>query len=253
MLSPWPPLRRYLERNSARALFQRPMEICTERPLISFTFDDFPRSALLTGGAILKGFGLSATYYASIGLLGEESPSGKIFVLDDLRSAVEDGHELGCHTFSHCHSWQTETRAFEESVIQNRVTLSELLPEAQFKSFSYPMSEPRPLTKRAISKHFLCCRAGGQTINAGAADLNQLSAFFLEKVHGNLQAIKDLIDLNKSARGWVIFATHDIALHPSPYGCTPEFFEDVVRYAVSSGAQILPVARALEAIRGSRC
>jgi hypothetical protein len=33
------------------------------------------------------------------------------------------------------------------------------------------------------------------------------------------------------------------------YGCTPEFFEDIVRSARSSGARILPVAEALEALR----
>ena len=31
-------------------------------------------------------------------------------------------------------------------------------------------------------------------------------------------------------------------------GCTPSFFEDIVKYSVDSGARILPVAKALEAI-----
>ena len=142
-----------------------PRQFSLDRPLISFTFDDFPRTALLNGGAILKRFGLTATYFTAMGLIGKDSPSGPIENEEDLIKALEDGHELGCHTYSHCHSWTTPTSTFEESVNLNGVALGELVPGHQFKSFSYPISEPRPLTKRAVSKYFQCCRAGGQTLN----------------------------------------------------------------------------------------
>jgi peptidoglycan/xylan/chitin deacetylase (PgdA/CDA1 family) len=231
--------------------FRRRLAIRTPHPLISFTFDDFPRSAFLAGGAILSQYGLSGTYYTSLGLMGKDGPSGLLYGQDDLGALLEQGHELGCHTFSHCHSWETETAAFEDSIIQNRAALNKLVPGAEFKSLSYPISEPRPMTKRAISKHFLCCRGGGQTLNVGTADLNQLAAYFLEKSRDNIQAVKNLIDLNREVRGWIIFATHDVSSPPSPFGCTPALFEDAVRYAVDSGAQVLPVARALEVIRSS--
>jgi len=225
--------------------------IRTQLPLISFTFDDFPRSALLAGGAILNRYGLAGTYYVSLGILGKDSPSERMCVLDDLTALLEQGHELGCHTFSHCHSWDTGKVAFEDSIIQNRAALGELIPGAEFKSLSYPISEPRPVTKRQCSKYFLCCRGGGQTLNVGTADLNQLSAYFLEQSRDNIQAVKNLIDLNREVRGWIIFATHDVSENPSPFGCTPEFFEDVVQYAVGSGARILPVVRALETLRAA--
>ncbi len=249
---PWEPIRRYVARNSARVLFRRPIAIRTERPLVSFTFDDFPRTALLSGGAILKRYGASGTFYTALGLLGEDSVSGQLFILDDLKRALDDGHELGCHTFSHLDSWHTDPTVFEESIVRNRIALNEIAPKIQFKSFSYPLSTPHPMVKRAASRHFLCCRGGGQKINAGTADLNQLSAFFLEKAKGDLQSIKELIDRNKRERGWVIFATHDVSSNPSPYGCTPEFFENVVRYAQESGAQIVPVVSALNALGASK-
>jgi glycosyltransferase involved in cell wall biosynthesis/peptidoglycan/xylan/chitin deacetylase (PgdA/CDA1 family) len=221
--------------------------------LISFTFDDFPRSALLTGGAILNSFGLAGTYYASLGLAGKETASGEIFSSGDLTTLFEQGHELGCHTFAHFDSWDTDTGAFEDSIIKNRSALNELFPGAEFESFAYPISSPRPLLKARIVHHFVCCRGGGQTINVGRTDLNQLSAFFLEKSRDNIQAIKDVIDCNQRARGWLIFATHDVSDHPTPFGCTPEFFERVVRYAVSSGAQILPVIKTLEVLGAPGC
>jgi hypothetical protein len=95
----------------------------------------------------------------------------------------------------------------------------------------------------------MCCRCGGQTFNKGTIDLNLLNAFFLEKSLHNATSVKDLIDKNCLVRGWLIFATHDISETPSPYGCTPSFFEDIVKHSVDSGAKILPVAEALDAIR----
>ena len=251
MPGPLVKVRRYVQRKSARLVFQRPQTIQLDRPLISFTFDDFPRTALINGGAILKRFGLTATYFIAMGLIGKDSPSGPIENEEDLIKALEDGHELGCHTYSHCHSWTTPTSTFEESVHLNGVALGELVPGHQFKSFSYPISEPRPLTKRAVSKYFQCCRAGGQTLNTRTADLNQLAAYFLERSKNGLQEVRELIELNREECGWIIFATHDVTENPSPYGCTPEFFEDVVQYAVDSGAQILPVVQALERIQSS--
>lgn len=246
----WTRLHNYYKRNAASLLFKRPLRIDTQVPLISFTFDDFPRSALLSGGAILNRYGLAGTYYTAVGLLGKDGPSGPLYTRDDLGTLLERGHELGCHTFSHCHSWNTDAGVFENSVIQNRDALRALLPRAEFKSLSYPISEPRPSTKRVVARYFQCCRGGGQVINAGTADLNQLAAYFLEKSKDRIQPVKDLIDLNRESRGWTIFATHDVSPNPSPFGCTPDFFEEVVHYAVSSGARVLPVAKALDTIVG---
>jgi peptidoglycan/xylan/chitin deacetylase (PgdA/CDA1 family) len=249
---PWTRAHNYYKRNVSRVLFRKPTAINLENPLISFTFDDFPRSALLTGGAILAANRIAGTYYTALGLLGTQGPSGPLFLLDDLLSLLAEGHELGSHTYSHCHSWETDTSAFERSVVENGSALRKLIPGAEFKSFSYPISEPRPLTKRNTARHFLSCRGGGQTFNAGRADLNRLAGYFLEKSRDNLQAVRDVIEENRRARGWLIFATHDIAENPSPYGCTPGFFEEVVESAINSGASILPVAEALEVVRSGQ-
>ncbi len=246
--NPWSRLVGYYQRRAGSHASRRPFLINLQRPLISFTFDDFPRSALLAGGAILKRFGLAGTYFASFGLVGKETPSGQIFFPDDLTTLLEQGHELGCHTFAHCDSWATATKTFENSIIQNHAALDRLFPHCEFKTFSYPISLPRPKTKARIANYFLCCRGGGQAFNAGKTDLNQLSAYFLEKSRDNFQAVKDVIDHNRQACGWLILVTHDISNNPTPFGCTPEFFERVVEYAIGSGAQIVPVVEALEVL-----
>jgi len=222
-----------------------------KEPFISFSFDDFPVSAVTVGGAILKQHGFAGTYYASLGLMGQDSPTGLIFSSRDLEKLLDDGHELGCHTFAHCHAWETEPRVFEESILENRRALEKVVPGASFKTMSYPIACPRPETKRRMGKYFACCRGGGQTLNAGSTDLNYLSAFFLEQSRHDPGAVKRMIERNCRAYGWLIFATHDVCDAPSPFGCTPDFFEIIVRCAASCGARVLPVGAAWEAISGS--
>jgi len=239
-------LQRAYRHRVAGLLFRKRVATRPERPLISFTFDDFPRSALLAGGAILQRFETAGTYYASFGLLGKKSSTGEMFTADDLELLVDQGHELGCHTFGHCDSWETEPGEFENAIAENRAALQKIFPGAEFQSFAYPISLPRPETKARVARHFACSRGGGQTLNAGKTDLNQLSAFFLEKSRDDFGAIQELIDRNRQAHGWLIFATHDISETPTPFGCSPQFFERVVRAAADSGAQIVPVVEALQ-------
>ena len=121
-------------------------------------------------------------------------------------------------------------------------------PGESMTSMSYPISFPRPGNKRAAAQLYACCRGGGQTFNVGTVDANNVQAFFLEKSRDNPARVKQIIEQNCRAKGWLVFATHDIAPNPTPFGCTAEFFEDVVSHAVRSGARILPVAKAWEAI-----
>jgi len=244
----WRRVKGAYRRKSAHIFYRRPLVIKTKEPIISFTFDDFPRSALHMGGRILKRYGATGTYYASIGLMGTQAPTGTMFVRQDLEILSQEGHELGCHTFGHCDAGTTKPDVFEESIVQNQQALTALYPGALFRTLSYPINEPRPRTKQKAGEHFLCCRGGGQTLNVGTADLNYLSSHFLEQSRDNPQSVRDLIDRNRRERGWLIFSTHDVSEAPTPWGCTVDFFEDIVRCAANSGARILPVVHACEVL-----
>jgi peptidoglycan/xylan/chitin deacetylase (PgdA/CDA1 family) len=241
----WERLRGRYQRDLAAAVWRRPVRMRNSGALISFTFDDFPRSSLDVGGAILRAHGVVGTYYVSLGLMDRDEPVGRICSPGDVGRALAQGHELGCHTFGHCDAWGTAPRAFEESILQNRRALTRILPGADFETMSYPIGSPRPGTKRRTGRHFLGCRGGGQSINFGMIDLNHLRAFFLEQSRDRPGVIREMIDRNRVERGWLIFVTHDVRPEPSRFGCTPWFFGDVVQRAMESGAKVLPVARAL--------
>lgn len=248
---------------ATRVLFRRQLVVRTPVPLISFTFDDFPRSAFLNASAILGRCGILGTYYVSLSLAGKESQMGPMYQIEDLKELARLGHELGCHTFGHCHSWDTPPDIFEKAILDNQQALNEVLPGTAFQTFSYPFSGPRLPVKQVAGRHFLCCRggglragrfflrhhAGGQTFNSGTTDLNLLCAFFLEQSRENPEVVKRLIDQNAQARGWLILATHDVRDTPSRFGCTPAFFEQVVQWSVKSGARLLPVVEALKVLK----
>src|SRR5712664_3126830 len=233
----WLRVKGRLTRTAPRLFFKRQAVIRTDVPIISFTFDDFPRSAFFEAGSILMRYGVQGTYYASLGLMGKQSHLGPMYEAEDLKELVHLGHELGCHTVGHCHSWNTPPDVYEKAILENQQALTDVLPGASFQTFAYPHSAPRLAVKKVAGRYFRCCRggglkagryfhrhaAGGQTFNWGVTDLNYLCAFFLEQSRDNAEAVKSLIAQNARARGWLIFATHDICADPSPFGCTPDF------------------------------
>ena len=211
-------------------------------PYVSFTFDDYPRSAQATGGAILKAHGVRGTYFVSSALLGGPSVSGPIVDAAELLALADDGHEIGCHTRDHLDGTREGPDAFERSIAENRRELTRIVPDLELSDFAFPLDGPTVAVKRSVGRHFSACRGGGQTYNAGRIDLNLLKSFFLDwKSRDDMDHIDRLIQENAARRGWLIFSTHDVEVSPSPYGCTPACFEQVVRLACASGARVLPM------------
>lgn len=236
-------VRRLLVHHAGR----RPFPLRADVPYVSFTFDDFPRSAWTEGGRILSDANVRGTFFISMNLAGADTPSGPVVSHEDLRTMLREGHELGCHTFDHLDGCDSTVDAFEASIGANQRALAAIVPGGQFRTFAYPLDGPVLDIKRAVGRHFVCCRGGGQTYNAGDIDLNLLKGYFLDwRNQNDLAAVQDVIDRNAAARGWLILATHDVAPAPSRYGCSPAFFADVVDAVVRSGARVVPMMRACE-------
>ena len=234
----------------AYSFYKRTVRLNVNKPIISFTFDDAPKTAFDIGGKLLYKHGAKATFFVALGLLGKCTEVGTIASHDDLLFAAGNGHELGCHTFNHLNTWNTTTELFMESVAKNGRELGKYFPGKEFKTFSYPISVPRISIKNKLEKYFLCCRGGGQASNIESADLNLLKAYFIDKRNNHdLNEIKRVIDYNSLKKGWLIFATHDVADDPSPFGCTPKFFDLVAAHAANSGSLLLTVKEACEEIK----
>lgn len=222
------------------------------RPIVSFTFDDVPESSCTRGRQILEGHGIRATYYLAMSLMDHVYMLGAAFSRGDLEHLIEGGHEIGSHTYDHLDAWSTAASLFAASIHENQRKLSELHPGKVFRTLSYPINTPHPKIKRRAGELHECCRGGGQAFNSGTADLNLLRSYFIDaRNRDRLDAIKAIIDESCERTGWLIFSTHDIDTHPSPYGCPPGLFEDLVGYAERSGSEILPVSEARARLDGA--
>ena len=65
-----------LNRRWVRLAARQPMRIDLDHAIVTFTFDDFPKSAATTGAAVLERHGWRGTYYASAGYAGGETHHG---------------------------------------------------------------------------------------------------------------------------------------------------------------------------------
>lgn len=235
-----------LKSETARLFVRKQRTIAVQGGIVSFTFDDFPRSAYTAGGGILASHGAAGTYYAAMGLMDTENEFGPHFSRDDLHRMVAEGHELGCHTYSHFDCRESDGETVANEISRNAHALKQVMPSYSFRSFAYPFGRFALPAKCKLAPRFDACRTIRSGINVGTVDFNLLRATSLYNGGRDLDEVSDLIRRNREIGGWLIFYTHDVDDRPSRYGCTPHYFEDVVRMAAASGSQVLTVGAALD-------
>jgi peptidoglycan/xylan/chitin deacetylase (PgdA/CDA1 family) len=231
-------------------LGRRELQLFEARLMVSFTFDDFPLSALHTGGAILKCHGFRGTYYAATGLLGTANHLGQHFAASDLETLLNDGHELGSHTFAHASCRALALPEFEAEVIKGKQVIERIAGAGKPHHFAYPYGEVTLRAKRRIGAHCASCRGIFPGINTSPVDLNLLRANSLYSSTFSADAVSRLLELTERLRGWLIFYTHDVAERPSRYGCTPAQLEHVVKLVERAGAAVFTVGEAVARASG---
>lgn len=240
-----------LQQKSNIILFRKNITLKLDKPIITFTFDDFPLTAVENGGRILENYGKTGTYYVSFGLLGKDSPSGMIADHATIEKILSKGHDLGDHTYNHCKAESVANQVFEEQIVLNRENLEKNFPNFNFSSFSYPYGSVRPGVKKIVQKYYNLARGSYPGINKFVCDSSLLKSL---RLYGKLEkqdVFKQLLEENKKYNGWVIFYTHDVSKNPSPYGCEEALFESVLNLALETGSEILNVAEVIKKLNST--
>lgn len=239
----------FVDRLANRAIWQfaqarRKLE--TEVPLVSFTFDDVPDSALREGAAILERYGARGTFYIAGGLAGQVEKDRTLITPEGCAELLGRGHEIGCHTFAH-HRVRSAGRLAAD-LDRNAEYLKSVGIAPPASNFAFPYNAAWPLARPELRRRYRSCRAGGEAINRGPVDPLMLKAVEIRQPEQHAQTLTRWIDDVVAEPGWLIFFTHDIAPWPTPYGCMPGTFDQLVRYAVEKGCRVLPVDQALDRI-----
>lgn len=227
------------------SVHRRELSLPDGGPIVSFTFDDFPRSAFETGGSILQSKGLRGTYFAAMSLMGRIDKLGEHFDEDLLKRLLAEGHELGSHTFSHLSCRSNRLEAFEADVLKGREAVADIIGPSKPHLFAYPYGDVTLKAKSRVGPLMDCSRGIYAGINISPIDLHLLRATSVYDRTFDLEAIKHLFRLNLQHNGWLIFYTHDVRDKPSPWGCTPAQFEAVVQVASRMGFRFLRVGDVL--------
>jgi peptidoglycan/xylan/chitin deacetylase (PgdA/CDA1 family) len=234
-----------LSRRLATLRRAKPFTLQAKAGVISFTFDDVPRSALTIGGDILERHQVAGTYYVAGGLTGTEQHGFRFHRASDVASAARGKHEIGSHGYAHLPYTALSPVQIDEDLKLNHHFLSGFLGDIPPVSFSYPFGALTFKTKRLLAARFSTARGTSPGINSGSCDLADLRANAICACKATEHGIRALIKKAVARRGWLIFYTHDVSDIPTAWGTTPALLEFAIREAVASGCRVLPIRDAL--------
>ena len=240
-------LKSRLERQLAKRRHRHVVTPKLDRPIVSFSFDDCPKSVVETALPLLEREGWRATIYMSMGRCDTVNHFGHHMNQDDVKAAAKSGHEIGDHTFSHLDGQAVTLDIYRADIARNQAALADLgLPRSQ--TFAYPYGTNSPAVKQLVGSQFKLCR-GVVPSSATNFDINFSPATPLYRGQKMKTAYRRLKAL-KDAPQWEVLFTHDVRDNASHFGCTPSDLAATIKTVKESGAHVLPVAEALAHVGG---
>src|SRR4051794_5912421 len=218
-------------------------------PMVSFTFDDLPKSAVTTGADLLEAHGARGTFYVSGGLVGVGTPYWAAGDAADVLSLHRRGHEIGCHTFSHQRACDLDVSSLAGEIMRNRAYFRALDAEIETQTFAYPYGYGSFGRKHQLKDQFQTCRGIVPGINSGDVDLQFLRAMPLINRQMDRVGIERAFDAAETNNGWLIFYGHDVTEKPSPWGCSPALLNHALEAAARRKIPVLTMAEALRCAR----
>ncbi len=224
----------------------RSADVRPDRPILSVTFDDFPRSAGVEGGRVLEAHDVRGTFYVASGLLDRRSDDWTVAGADAIVDLAARGHEMALHGHAHHPAPTMRTSAFAADLAANRAALRRLVPGLVNESYAYPYGLCGLPQKRWLSRTVRASRSVMTGINGGRVDLDFLRSVEISERSLRQTPMEAWLDRLVKDGGWLILFTHDVCDTPSPYGTTTRVLEAAIAGALKRGIAIMPVGQALD-------
>ena len=241
----WSALRARVSNRLARHFRPAPFQLKGTGPMVSFTFDDVPKSAAIAGAPILEEYGARGTFYIAGGLVDQWQGHWTGVSADEIVDLHRRGHEVACHTFSHARATDLDAAAMMMEMEKNRRFFLALDPSIRIENFAYPYGFASVSHKRQLGKAFRSARGILPGVNSGTIDLQFLRSTPLIEADIDRDGVNRTFDEAVAKDGWLIFYSHDVRAAPSPYGCSPTMLRHALETASRRKLPILSVAEAL--------
>lgn len=104
-----------------------------EQPSVVFTFDDGCESDLIAAAPVLKEAGCNATFYVTVGFIGQPGYMNPT----QIRELGALGFEIGCHSMTHAYLTDLDDGGLQREISQAKTQLEQILGK-QVDHFSCP-------------------------------------------------------------------------------------------------------------------
>jgi peptidoglycan/xylan/chitin deacetylase (PgdA/CDA1 family) len=224
----------------------RPATIPESRRIVSFTFDDVPRSAVANAAPVLDEYGVKGTFYVAPGM-----PTGEFVSHGDIRTLAAGGHHIGCHTLTHYSLARGTAEGLYRDALAGKDVLDRILGEHPTEHFSNPYGAVSVRAKTLLQSVFATMRTSRPGVNVGGVDLSYLRAEPLYSYGPgvNLDRVRRRLRSLAPRGGWLILYTHGVSDPPGRHDSSRDDFRRVTELVMGADASVLSIPEALAAIR----
>ena len=224
----------------------RRLNFKTDTPIISITFDDFPKTAVTVGAREMEKRGMTGTFYTCAGLAGQTNHHGPQFDACDLPALEAAGHEIAGHTHDHMDCLNLTEQETRAEITKNKTALLEMGVTQSIDNFAYPYGQLSAEVKARLESEFNSLRGITDGVHAGSADLNELKSCGFYS--GTKDSVLNRIESLRTTPAWLTIFTHDIQDSPTQWGCTEDEFITLLNAVEVSGARVMTVRDALKTL-----
>jgi len=171
---------------------------------VTFTFDDGTSNQMPIAKPLLDQYGFKATFFPVINW----GPNWT-----QLKVAVANGHEVGCHTVSHTNlTTITSSTTLTTEIVSPKTTINSNIPAQKCITIAYPNCATNQQVTDICKLNYIGGRTcSGQIVPATPSDFFAISSIATGTTGVNTSpAMNDKVKQAKTAKGWCVFMIHGI-------------------------------------------
>jgi peptidoglycan/xylan/chitin deacetylase (PgdA/CDA1 family) len=221
-----------------------PTPSSTARGLVSINFDDGWRSAYERGVPILDKAGIKGTHYI-FSKADQGDDIDQYIGLNEIRSLVQRGHEIGAHSRTHAHLPLLSTQTLMNEIVGSKSDL-EQMGVGPILTFAYPYGELDDRVRNATQQAgFTAARGVEDKLNTPSTDKYVLFSDSLINTT-TFAEVKAKIDQAINQNLWYIIVIHEMDKPGNEYSISSNLLRQIVAYLKQRGVRVVPNTQGLQ-------